>query len=114
MSGIEPDRKIRRAVGILATLAVITLCFSTAFAAWVNSLGQLPLAEARKVSTTIIDRNGTLLRAYAMADGRWRLPVDAKKDVDPSYVKLLLAFEDQRFYDHRGVDPIALARAAWQ
>jgi penicillin-binding protein 1C len=114
MSGIEPDRKIRRAVGILATLAVITLCFSTAFAAWVSSLGPLPLAEARKVSTTIIDRNGKLLRAYAMADGRWRLPVDAKKDVDPSYVDLLLAYEDQRFRVHGGVDPWALGRAAYQ
>jgi len=114
MSRIEPNSKIRRAVGILATLAVITLCFSTAFAAWVSSLGPLPLAEARKVSTTIIDRNGKLLRAYAMADGRWRLPVDAKKDVDPSYVDLLLAYEDQRFRVHGGVDPWALGRAAYQ
>ena len=47
------------------------------FAAWVLSLGPLPLAQARQVSTTIVDRNGKLLRAYAMADGRWRLPVDA-------------------------------------
>jgi len=108
------ERKKRRPVRILATLAVIILCFGTAFAAWVSSLGPLPLAEARKVSTTIIDRNGKLLRAYAMADGRWRLPVDAKKDVDPSYVDLLLAYEDQRFREHGGVDPWALGRAAYQ
>src|SRR6202012_2603683 len=84
------------------------------FAAWVHSLGPLPLAQARQVSTTIIDRNGKLLRAYAMADGRWRLPVDAKKDVDPTYLNLLLAYEDQRFRQHGGVDPWALARAAYQ
>ncbi len=84
------------------------------FAAWVASLGPLPLAQARQVSTTIIDRNGKLLRAYAMADGRWRLPVDAKKDVDPTYLNLLLAYEDQRFRTHAGVDPLALARAAYQ
>ena len=108
------ERKKRRPVRILATLAVIILCFGTAFAAWVSSLGPLPLAEERKVSTTIIDRNGKLLRAYAMADGRWRLPVDAKKDVDPSYVDLLLAYEDQRFREHGGVDPWALGRAAYQ
>src|SRR4029077_1943139 len=29
-------------------------------------------------------------------------------------LKLLFAFEDQRFYEHKGVDPIALGRAAWQ
>jgi len=33
-------------------------CLTVAFAAWVVSLGPLPLAEAQKVSTTVIDRNG--------------------------------------------------------
>jgi penicillin-binding protein 1C len=97
----------------IAAVAVV-LVFCCAFAAWVSSLGPLSLTEARKVSTTIIDRNGKLLRAYAMADGRWRLPVDAKKDVDPSYVDLLLAYEDQRFREHGGVDPWAMGRAAYQ
>ena len=49
-----------------------------------------------------------------MADGRWRLPVDARTGVDPGYLKLLLAYEDRRFYVHRGVDPLALGRAALQ
>ena len=49
-----------------------------------------------------------------MADGRWRLPVDAKTGVDPTYLKLLLASEDRRFRSHAGVDPLALARAAFQ
>jgi len=106
--------KRRRAVRVAAALGVIILCLTTVFAAWVSSLGPLPLADARKVSTTIIDRNGKLLRAYAMADGRWRLPVDAKKDVDPFYIDLLLAYEDQRFRAHGGVDPWALGRAAYQ
>jgi penicillin-binding protein 1C len=110
----EDGGRTRRAIRVVAAFAVIVLCLSTAFAAWVTFLGPLPLAEARKVSTTIIDRNGKLLRAYAMADGRWRLPVDAKKDVDPSYVDMLLAYEDQRFREHGGVDPLALARAAYQ
>jgi penicillin-binding protein 1C len=74
----------------------------------------LPLEEARKVSTTIVDRNGKLLRAFAMADGRWRLPVDAKTGIDPGYLKLLLTYEDRRFREHGGVDPLALGRAALQ
>ena len=49
-----------------------------------------------------------------MADGRWRLPVDAKTAVDPGYLKLLLAYEDRRFWSHGGVDPLALGRAALQ
>ena len=49
-----------------------------------------------------------------MADGRWRLPVEAKANVDPTYLKLLFAYEDQRFYAHDGIDPLALGRAAVQ
>ena len=97
-----------------AISAAAFLIMATTFAAWVVSLGPLPLEEARKVSTTVVDRNGKLLRAYAMADGRWRLPVDARTAVDPGYLKLLLAYEDRRFWSHGGVDPLALGRAALQ
>jgi penicillin-binding protein 1C len=107
--------KKRRTVRV-ALIAFVFACIAVtgAFAAWVISLGPLPLAQARQVSTSIVDRNGKLLRAYAMADGRWRLPVDAKTSVDPTYLKLLLGYEDRRFYSHAGVDPLALGRAAFQ
>ena len=104
----------RRFFRIAVSLAFVLIVMTTAFAGWVASLGPLPLDEARKVSTTVVDRNGKLLRAYAMADGRWRLPVDAKTAVDPGYLKLLLAYEDRRFWSHGGVDPLALGRAALQ
>ena len=104
-------RRIRKAAAVSAAAGVIA---AAAFAGWVISLGPLPLDQAQKVSTSIIDRNGKLLRAYAMADGRWRLPVDAKTAVDPGYLKLLLAYEDRRFREHGGIDPLALGRAALQ
>jgi penicillin-binding protein 1C len=106
----------RRRLGIklAAASAAAGLLLLAAFAAWTISLGPLPLAQAKEVSTTVVDRNGKLLRAYAMADGRWRLPVDARTGVDPGYVKLLLAYEDRRFRSHSGVDPLALGRAALQ
>ncbi|MGA2057957.1 MAG: penicillin-binding protein 1C [Bradyrhizobium sp.] len=96
------------------TLVLAGLTLAVTFAAWVASLGPLPLEQAREVSTTIVDRHGKLLRAYAMADGRWRLPVNAATDVDPTYLKLLFAYEDHRFRSHAGVDPVALIRAAFQ
>jgi penicillin-binding protein 1C len=117
MSGettIAPSSRRRRIAKAAVVMAAAALVLSSAFAAWVVSLGPLPLAQAKQTSVTVVDRNGKLLRAFAMKDGRWRLPVDARKDVDPTYLKLLFAFEDQRFYEHGGVDPIALARAAWQ
>ena len=96
------------------TLAAIGLMLAMVLTVSVASLGPLPFQEAREVSTTIIDRHGKLLRAYAMADGRWRLPVHAAIDVDPTYLKLLFAYEDRRFHSHAGVDPLALGRAAFQ
>jgi len=104
----------RRRFKRIAISVVLVLLVVSAASAWVVSLGPLPLEQARKVSTTVVDRNGKLLRAYAMADGRWRLPVDAKTAVDPGYLKLLLAYEDRRFREHHGVDPLALGRAALQ
>jgi penicillin-binding protein 1C len=107
-------RGFRRAKLAALVIAVVVVVTGAVAAGWIASLGPLPLAEAREVSTTVLDRNGKLLRAFAMADGRWRLPVDARTDVDPGYLNLLLGYEDQRFYSHAGVDPFALGRAALQ
>ena len=108
--GVRRSRTVPIAGGAFAIVTLVVI----AFCAWGVSLGLLPLAQTRQVSTTIVDRNGKLLRAYAMPDGRWRLPVDAKTGVDPGYLKLLLAYEDRRFRGHAGVDPLALGRAAFQ
>jgi penicillin-binding protein 1C len=113
-SAVRSEHRWRRIKLAGSVSAAAGLILMGAFAAWVISLGPLPLPQARQVSTTIVDRNGKLLRAYAMADGRWRLPVDAKTGVDPGYLKLLLAYEDRRFRSHAGVDPLALGRAAFQ
>ena len=81
------DGSWSRARKAFATVCVALMIVSTAFATWVISLGPVPLDQARQVSTSVVDRNGKLLRAYAMADGRWRLPVDAKTAVDPGYLE---------------------------
>ncbi len=114
VTAVQPRRRWRR-VKLAATVVAVAAVFAAGgFASWVISLGPVPLKEAREVSRTVVDRNGKLLRAYAMSDGRWRLPVDAKTDVDPGYLNVLLGYEDSRFYSHIGVDPLALGRAALQ
>ena len=62
-------------------------------------------------STVVVDRNGDLLRPFQVSDGRWRLETRIT-DVDPDYLAMLRAYEDRRFADHRGVDPLAIIRAA--
>ncbi len=66
-----------------------------------------------ETGTIALDRNGVLLRPFPIGDGRWRLAV-ALDDVDPIFVSTLLAYEDRRFREHRGIDVKALLRAAWQ
>src|ERR1700753_2031049 len=110
----DTTRPVRRERRTGRVVFAVVAAISLTIAAWVISLGPLPLRESREVSTTIIDRHGKLLRAYAMADGRWRLPVHAATEVAPTYLKLLFAYEDRRFYSHSGVDLLALGRAAFQ
>lgn len=78
-----------------------------------TEIGPLSLAHVQQLSTVVVDRNDKLLRAFTTADGRWRLPIE-ERDVDPRYLKMLFAFEDRRFYQHGGVDPHAILRAALQ
>jgi penicillin-binding protein 1C len=72
-----------------------------------------PLAPVASAGTEVVDRDGRLLRAFADAEGRWRLGVRAA-EVDPQFLAMLIAYEDRRFAVHKGVDPVALARAALQ
>lgn len=108
---VPPKRRILWCGGFVA---VCCLLIAGGIAAWVRALGPLPLESARQVSQSVVDRHGKLLRAYAMADGRWRLPVESARQVDATYRDLLLAYEDRRFFTHHGVDPLALGRAAFQ
>lgn len=69
-----------------------------------------PLAPA---STIVVDRDGRLLSAFTTEDGRWRLPADVAS-VDPRYLRMLVAYEDRRFREHPGIDPLATGRAMLQ
>ncbi len=61
-------------------------------------------------SPLLLDHNRRILAYAKSADGRRRF-LTAIQNVDPLYLKLLLSSEDQRFYDHPGVDVFAIVRA---
>ena len=92
--------------GVGATIAL-------AGAVWVRQLGPALLGKNLEYSHVVLDREERLLRAYATSEGRWRLPV-SERDVDPRFLKLLFNYEDKRFREHHGVDPLSLGRAAVQ
>jgi hypothetical protein len=64
-----------------------------------------------------LDRGGRSQRAVAApfttADGRWRLPVTAA-EVDKRFIDMLVAYEDQNFSTHKGIDWGAMLRASGQ
>ncbi|SDW81328.1 penicillin-binding protein 1C [Litoreibacter albidus] len=92
-------------------------------ALWVGALGRdgfddwidrttLP-ALTIETGVEVVDRNGALLRSFQTSDDRWRLTTSIA-DVDPEFLRLLIRFEDKRFYRHKGVDVLAMLRAVAQ
>ena len=93
-------------------------------AVWIAAAGLLALAaadrllppdltRAERLTRTVVARDGSVLRAFLSPDSMWRLPATAA-DVDPLYLAMLTGWEDKRFWDHPGVDPLAVLRAAGQ
>lgn len=110
-------KTLSRPCRLTAALAVAILVVAAALAGTIaialHRMGPPPIAAAHETSVVVLDRKGRLLRPFATRDGRWRLAIAPEK-VDPRYVDLLLAYEDKRFREHRGVDPLAVLRAGWQ
>jgi membrane carboxypeptidase/penicillin-binding protein PbpC len=61
----------------------------------------------------VVAEDGTPLWRFADAEGIWRYPV-AIEDVSPRYLQALIEYEDRWFWKHPGVNPLSVARAAWQ
>jgi penicillin-binding protein 1C len=76
-------------------------------------LFSLPAQLFKSPTSFVVEAsNGQLLSASIAKDGQWRFPV---RDIVPEkFVACLIAFEDKRFYQHPGVDLIAMARAMRQ
>jgi penicillin-binding protein 1C len=102
-----------------ARAACVSVAITSLFAAglwltiaqWVARTDLPPLTP--QTGAEVLAQDGTLLRAFMVGDGRWRLAT-APDRVDQTYIKMLIGFEDRRFYQHNGVDPWAFLRAGAQ
>lgn len=63
-------------------------------------------------STVLESREGKLMGARIADDQQWRFP--AVDSIPAKYETCLLQFEDQYFYWHPGINPVALFRALFQ
>ncbi|OXS22298.1 penicillin-binding protein 1C [Pseudomonas fluorescens] len=89
-----------------AVLSVIALLWLA------DRIWPLPLPQD-DLARVVLAEDGTPLWRFADADGVWRYPVQTS-EVSPYYLDALLTYEDRWFYQHPGVNPLALVRATWQ
>ncbi|HEU4403857.1 MAG TPA: penicillin-binding protein 1C [Polyangiaceae bacterium] len=104
-------------------LALAALALALALAApplllWAASYGvALPAALAPgapyDASLALRDRRGALVRHVRAADGTLARRADPRA-LGPNLPRAIVAAEDGRFFRHRGVDPLAVARAVGQ
>ena len=104
-------RRADRLILCTALLLFIAATLRDGLDRWIAATTLPPLISETSVETR--DREDRLLRVYTVADGRWRLAARPDR-VDPDFLAMLIAYEDRRFYDHAGVDPRAVLRAAGQ
>ncbi|MGD9298141.1 MAG: PBP1A family penicillin-binding protein [Thiohalocapsa sp.] len=71
----------------------------------VDALLEVKLEEPLRIYTA----NGSLMAEYGVKRRR----AVAFEDIPPDLINAFLAAEDSRFYEHRGIDLIGLARAAY-
>ena len=98
----------RRLFGLAACLSILLLA---PFA--LDRLFPPNLSRLHEVGVEVQDREGRILSVLPAPGGFWRLAT-RPDDVAPVLLDLLIAAEDRRFYQHAGVDPLALGRAAGQ
>ncbi|WP_043207886.1 peptidoglycan glycosyltransferase PbpC [Pseudomonas sp. CK-NBRI-02] len=96
--------RVVRGIGIASVLVVALLWLA-------DRLWPLPM-PGDDLARVVLAEDGTPLWRFADADGVWRYPV-SPEEVSPLYLEALLTYEDRWFYSHPGVNPLALARAAW-
>ncbi|MGH8047727.1 MAG: penicillin-binding protein 1C [Chthoniobacterales bacterium] len=96
--------RLRWKLVALATVACV--------AVWLM-LPRPPLLDGISFSTVVRDRDGHILRIVPAGDGMVRVFTPLEQ-ISPRIVQATLFYEDRHFDEHPGVNPVALARAAWR
>jgi penicillin-binding protein 1C len=95
----------------LNTLIIFSLIiFSIFFFLWLCYPMATPFPQ--DYSRLVYDCTGSLLRATLADDQQFRFPPDTIS-LPEKYVKCIIACEDRRFYNHLGVDPLALFKSIY-
>jgi len=88
-------------VGVLAVLATLYYLYTQL---------ELPSTPPPLQTTYVYDRDGNLLTTLHSTVDRTIIPLE---QMPRSLRDAVIAAEDKDFYEHGGIDPIGIARAAW-
>ena len=100
--------RLRNVVGALSLLALVGL-------GSIYGLMHLCAPDLSRFydrSHSLYDKSGNIIYSSMNKDGYHRI-LTTQAQVDPLYIKMLIASEDERFYSHPGVDVISIGRALW-
>ena len=97
----------------IVKISAITLILPIALLSLIRGWPKPALKDAYAASTALYDSHGKLLRLTLSSDEKYRL-WESLKDMSPLLVEGTLLYEDQYFYHHPGVNPVALIRSAAQ
>jgi penicillin-binding protein 1C len=101
----------RRLLRLSALLVLAPVIFVVVLAALTPLPAEL-LEGATSGSVRVTDAGGRTLREVRATDGALAAWISLGS-VGPHVVHAMLAAEDRRFYDHLGVDPVAIVRAVY-
>lgn len=107
-----PERSSRR-IAAWPALLVLAVLATGVLLLVLDRWAPPSTARAEQTSVRVLDAQGRLLRTFTVPPGVWRLPTRLE-EIDPLYLRMLLAYEDRRFASHPGVDVLAVARALGQ
>ncbi|MBN1517190.1 PBP1A family penicillin-binding protein [Candidatus Sumerlaeota bacterium] len=105
------ERWLRQLMALLCVAAVFCALLLGAFAGFIHSLPPIEELENYnpKQTTTILDR--TQRQAIGAFSEEQRELINPREDAPGYLSKAFVAIEDERFYQHFGIDPKAVARA---
>src|ERR671933_1279609 len=113
-AGGKPRVKKLRLALVLAGLGALAL-ISTIFGMMMAVGHELPKLEAHAqlraaVNSTLLASDGTQI---AKLTGNENRIIDSDEQISPNLKNAVIAIEDRRFYEHKGVDLQGIARAAF-
>ncbi|MDR1019783.1 MAG: penicillin-binding protein 1C [Synergistaceae bacterium] len=94
------------ASAIILALALFCLAYLEPNGIYQNNI------ENFAISTSVLDRDGRILSVYLSDNDEWCLPISLDK-MGRWIAKAAVAVEDKRFYDHKGIDFLAIMRASY-